>query len=61
LNAIEIREHLICDGFLRGYSISKWHNKLIDFQTTSQPEHVLDSTMEDRLEEDRLKDMIHEG
>ena len=58
LNATEIREHLICDGFLPSYTIWKWHDKLIDFPIVSRTENVVDSTMEDLREEDKLEDMI---
>jgi len=60
LNATEIREYLICDAFLPSYTIWTWHDKLIDFPTISQTENVVDSTMEDRREEDKLEDMIRD-
>ena len=55
LNATQVREHLICDGFLRSYTIWTWHGELIDFPTVSRTEHVVDSTMEERREE-RVKE-----
>ena len=66
LNATQVREHLICDGFLRSYTIWTWHDELIDFPTISQTEHVVHSTMkkrrqercEERVEEDNIEDMI---
>jgi len=64
LNATQVREHLICDGFLRSYTIWTWHDKLIDFPNVSRTEHVVHSTMkerrEERVEEDNMKDMIRD-
>jgi len=68
LNATQVREYLICDGFLRSYTIWTWHGELIDFPTVSQTEHVVDSTMkerreercEERVEEDNMRDMIRD-
>ena len=55
-------EHLIYDGFLRSYTIWTWHDELIDFPNVSQIKHLVDSTMEERreeqLEEYNLEDMI---
>ena len=66
LNATQVREHLICDGFLRSYTIWRWHGELIDIPTVSRIEHVVHSTMkerrqercEERVEEDNMEDMI---
>ena len=66
LNAIQVREHLICDGFLRSYTIWTWHDELIDIPTVSQTEHVVHSTIKERrqeryeeqVEEDNMEDMI---
>ena len=58
LNATEIREHLICDGFLPSYTIWTWHSELIDISTISRTKNVMDTTIEDRLEEEKLEDMI---
>ena len=64
LNATQVKEHLIYDGFLRSYKIWKWHDELIDFPTVSRTEHVVDSTMEEgreeRVEEDNMEDMIQD-
>jgi len=56
LNASKIREHIICDGFLRSYTT--WTYKLINFLIVAQTENVVVSTMEDRLQEDKLEDFI---
>ena len=51
LNATQVRKHLICDGFLRSYTIWTWHSVLINFPIVSRTKHVVDSTMEERQEE----------
>ena len=50
LTATEIREHPICDSFLRSYKTC-WYDELIDFLNISWIERVVDFTMEDRLED----------
>ena len=60
LNAIAIREHLICEGFLPSYTMWTWPGELIDFPTVSPTENVVDFIMEDRREEDKLEDMIRD-
>ncbi|WVZ24161.1 hypothetical protein V8G54_002705 [Vigna mungo] len=61
LNATQIREHLICDGFLRCYTTWIWHGEEMHFPTDSQTENVTDSTMEeDRPDKDKLEDMIRD-
>ena len=35
LNATQIREHLICDGFLRCYTTWIWHGEEMHFPTDS--------------------------
>jgi len=47
LNVNQVREHLICDGFLRSYTIWIWHGELIDFPTVFRTEHVVHSTMKE--------------
>ena len=67
LNATQVREHLICDGFLRSYTIWTWHDELVEFPIVSRTEHV-DSTMkerreercQERVEEDNMEDMIRD-
>jgi len=51
LNATQVREHLICDGFLRSYTIWTWHGELIDIPIVSRTEHVVHSTMKERWQE----------
>jgi len=64
LNATQVREHLICDGFLKSYTIWTWHSKLINFPTVSRSEYVVDSITEERREErvqeDNMEDMIRD-
>ena len=48
LNATQVREYLICDGFLRSYTIWTGHGELIDFPIVARTGHVVDSTMEER-------------
>jgi len=58
LNATQVREHFICDDFLRSYTIWTWHSELIDFPTISRTEYVVNSIMEERVQEDNMEDMI---
>jgi len=60
LNATTSREYLSCDGFLRSCTTWIWHDKLIDFPTVPRIENVVNSTVEDLLEEDKLNDMIRD-
>jgi len=76
LNATQVREHLICDGFLRSYTIWTWHGELIHIRTVSRIEYLDDSSMkerrevrgeerreercEERVEEDNMEDMIRD-
>jgi len=50
LNVTEVREHLICDGFIISYIIQISYDELIDFLTVSRTKYVIDSTMEERVE-----------
>ena len=70
LNATQVREHLICDGFLRSYTIWTWHGELIHIPAIYRTEYIADSSMkerreqrreercEERVEEDNMEDMI---
>jgi len=53
LNATQVREHLICDDFLRSYTIWTWHGELIRIPTVSRAEYFADSSMKERREERR--------
>ena len=72
MNATQVREHLICDGFLRSYTIWTWHGELIHIPTVSRTEYLANSSMkerreeqreeqfEERIEEDNREDMIRD-
>jgi len=76
LNATQVREHLICDGFLKSYTIWTWHGELIHIPTVSRSEYLANSSMkerreerreerceercEERVEEDNIEDMIRD-
>jgi len=51
LNATQVREHLICDGFLISYIIWTWHGELIHIPTVSRTEYLANSSMKERREE----------
>jgi len=53
LNATQVREHLICDGFLKSYTIWTWHGELIHIPTVSRSEYLANSSMKERREERR--------
>uniref|UniRef100_A0A151UF66 Transposase-associated domain-containing protein n=1 Tax=Cajanus cajan TaxID=3821 RepID=A0A151UF66_CAJCA len=50
----EIRDHIICDGFLMSYTTWIWHGEDKETQTVAQTEQA-DVEMEDQIE-----DMIHD-
>ena len=50
-----IREHLLCDGFLRSYTTWTWHGELLNLPTVDQTNEG-DSIMDDRLE-DMIRDV----
>jgi len=64
LNATQVREHLICDGFLRSIQYGHGNSELIDFPIVSRNEYVIDFTMEERRKErvqkDNMEDMIQD-
>jgi len=53
MNATQVREHLISDGFLKSYTIWKWHGELIHIPTVSRTEYLANSYMKERWEERR--------
>ena len=55
----EIREHLICDGFLKSYTRWVWHGELVEQRSTSN-EVEADVDMDDRLE-DMIRDIGEEA
>jgi len=36
LSVFEIREHLLCDGFLKNYTTWTWHGELLDLTTVRE-------------------------
>ena len=55
MSVSEIREHLVCDGFLKTYTTWTWHGELLDLpRVHGAPEEVHFSM------DDRLKDMIRD-
>jgi len=53
---VEIREHLLCDGFLRNYTTWVWHGELVQTQIVAEAHQFVESIMEDRLE-DMIRDV----
>ena len=49
LDVVEIREHLLCDGFLKNYITWMWHGELVETQTVTEEHQFVESTMDDRL------------
>jgi len=62
LNVKIMREHLLCDEFLRSYKTCTWHGKLLNLPHVSVTEEYMGSTMDDAVHDDvhddRLEDMI---
>jgi len=59
-----MREHLLCDGFLRSYKTWKWHGELLNLPRASVTEEYVGSTMDDAVhddvDDDRLNDMTRD-
>ena len=59
-----MREHLLCDGFLRSYTTWTWHGTLLNLPRVSVTEEYVGSTMDevvhDDVDDDRLEDMIRD-
>jgi len=57
-----IREHLLCDEFLRSYTTWTWHGELLNLPRVSVTEEYVGSTMDDAVhddvDDDRLEDII---
>ena len=57
-----MREHLLCDGFLRSYTTCTWHGELLNLPRVFVTEKYVGSTMDevvhDDVDDDRLEDMI---
>jgi len=57
-----IREHVLCDGFLKSYTKWIWHGELIDMPSVdvSEEEEEVDLEMGDQLEE-MIRDVGHDS
>ena len=60
LNVDKIREHLICDGFLKNYTTWTWHGELIDLRSNEDEYFEQPHAYEDANMDDRLEDMIRD-
>jgi len=49
LSVSEIREHLLCDGFLKNYTTWTWHGELLDLPSVHGASEEVDFSIEDRL------------
>jgi len=62
LDAKIMREHLLCDGFLRSYKTWTWRGELLNLPRVSVIEEYVESTIDDAVhydvDDDRLEDMI---
>ena len=56
LSVSEIREHLLCDGFLKNYTTWMWHGELLDLSSVHGASEDVDFSMDDRLE-DTIRDV----
>jgi len=56
LSVSEIREHLLCDGFLKNYTTWTWHDELLDLPTVRGASKEVDFSVDDRLE-DMIRDV----
>jgi len=59
-----IMKNLLCDGFLQSYTTWTWHGELLNLPRVSVTEEYVRSNMDDAInddvDDDRLKDMIHD-
>ena len=59
-----MREHLLCDGFLRSYTTWTWHGELLNLPRVSVTEEYVGSTMDEAVhddgDDDRLENMIRD-
>ncbi|KAK7346843.1 hypothetical protein VNO80_21366 [Phaseolus coccineus] len=54
-----MREHLLCDGFLRSYTTWTWHGELLNLPRVSVTEEYVEAEHDDVVD-DRLEDMIRD-
>jgi len=59
-----MREHLLCDGFLRSYKTWTWHGEFLNLPRVSVTEEyvgsIMDDAVHDDVDDDRLEDMIRD-
>jgi len=53
-----IREHLLCDGFLRSYTTWAWHGELLNLPCVSVTEEYVGSIMDDAVHDDHYKKIM---
>ena len=51
LSVSEIREHLLCDGFLKSYTTWTWHCELLNLPSVRGASEEVHFSMDDRLED----------
>ena len=56
LSVFEIREHILCDGFLKIYTTLTWHGDLLDLPSMRGASEEFHFSMNDRLE-DMIRDV----
>jgi len=56
LSVSGIREHLLCDGFLKSYTTWTWHGELLDFPSVRGASEEVHFSINDKLE-DMIRDM----
>ena len=57
MSFFEIREHLLCDGFLKNYTTWTWHGELLDLPSVLGASKEVHFSMDDRLE-DMIRDVV---
>ena len=60
LSVSEIREHHLCDGFLKIYTTWTWHGELLELPTLRGASEEVDFSVDDRLE-DMIRDVGKES
>jgi len=51
LSVFKIRDHLLCDGFLKNYTTWTWHGELLDLPIVREASEEVDFSMDDRFED----------
>ena len=45
LDVVEIKEYLLCDGFLKNYTTWMWHGELVETPIVTEAHQFVESTM----------------